>query len=75
VMVGGMPPFVGEIAALGTSCVACAVQDAHKMTAPIAAAARSVASRLIRSSCAPEGCVRKIASQTGHPRVLPPPGT
>ena len=42
-----------------------AVQDAIRATAPIAAAARSVTTRLTRSSCAPEGCLRKTAGRTG----------
>ncbi len=46
VMLGGMPPFVGGIAGFGTPCVDRAVHDAIRATAPIAAAARSVTSRL-----------------------------
>ena len=65
-MLGGIPPFAGEIAGFLAACVTCAVQDAIKATAPIAAVARSVTSRLTRSSCAPEGCLRKIAGQPGH---------
>ena len=64
VMLGGIPPFAGEIAGFLAACVTCAVQDAIKATAPIAAVARSVTSRLTRSSCAPEGCLRKLARQT-----------
>lgn len=62
VMLGGMSPFVGGIA--GWMSCDRAVHDAIRATAPIAAAARSVTSRLTRSSCAPDGCLCKIASRT-----------
>jgi hypothetical protein len=74
-MLGEIPPFAGEISGFVTACVACVVQDAHRMTAPIAAAARSVTNRLTWPSCALEGCLCKKASKDrASARVLPPLG-